>query len=624
MQFKFKLVAATSVILLLSLSLLSVNQYLQVKSSLEDIVGESINELAHDLSNNVANIMLSKQELGSYVMDLIEDDISPENIDRIYTKPAVKKAFVLAGVGFEDDGRIVDNDPNWTPAVDYDSRTRPWYIEAKNANKVIYTAPYPDSVTKEIVVSMGVPMQKNGQFHGAMFLDVSLSGLGEMLNKVAIMETGYAFLVSSDGQIISHPDVSYNGKQVSSYFGRTLKFDNNDFEEVEVNNDVWMTKFTKVKGINWYLGIALNKKEAGLVTASLRSQAFLYSIIALIFGIIGMSLLIKRLMRPLDNISTAMQDIASGDGDLTQRLSTTGDAEFVSLAQGFNAFSVNLQALIGDCKTLATDMSHNAQQTTDGAQEAVSAMNQQLSELEQLATAMNEMSSTALEVSGYAKQAAESASEADIATQQGASIVSDTSESILQLSRHIEDAVNEVKQLEDSTASIETILSVINGIAEQTNLLALNAAIEAARAGEQGRGFAVVADEVRNLAQRTQESTSEIKNMIDVLQQGSMSVANVMSQSQDEATQCVDKAQSANEALSSISAAINQITDMNLQIASAAEEQSLVAEEVNRNTTNIKDLSQKVVDNAQTTNVAMSEQREVTQKQHNLLSRFII
>jgi len=624
MQFKLKLVGATSVILLLSLSILSVNQYLEVKESVDTMTHESIDEIGHDLAENISGIMHGKKILGGYIMDLIEDEITPENIDRVFTKSAVKDAFILAGVGFESDGRIVDNDPNWIAASDYDSRTRPWYIDAKNANELVYTAPYPDSVTKEIVVSMGVPMTKNGRFHGAMFLDVSLSTLGDILNRVAIMDSGYAFLISSDGQIISHPDVAYNGKQASEYFGKSLDFKNTEFKDITIKDKTWMTKFTKVKGVDWYLGVALDKEQANAVTASLRNQAFWYSLFALIFGIIAMLALIKRLMRPLDDISTAMQDIASGDGDLTQRLSTTGDAEFVALAHGFNAFSVNLQSLIGDCKSLATDISHSAHQTSQGAEEAVSAMHQQLSELEQLATAMNEMSSTALEVSGYAKQAAESASEADLATQQGASIVSDTSQSILQLSNHIEDAVSEVKQLEESTASIETILSVINGIAEQTNLLALNAAIEAARAGEQGRGFAVVADEVRNLAQRTQESTSEIKNMIEVLQQGSLSVANVMSQSQREATLCVEKAQSANEALSSISAAINQITEMNLQIASAAEEQSLVAEEVNRNTTNIKDLSQKVVDNAQTTNTAMGEQREVTQKQHDILNRFII
>jgi methyl-accepting chemotaxis protein len=624
MQFKLKLVGATSMILLLSLSMLSINQYLQVKDSVDMMIEESVDEIGHDLSANIAGIMQGKKILGSYIMDLIEDDITTDNIDRVYTKSAVKEAFILAGVGFESDGSIVDNDPNWNPAADYDSRTRPWYIEAKKESSIIYTAPYPDSVTKEIVVSMGIPMNKDGRFHGAMFLDISLSGLGEILNRVAIMSTGYAFLISSDGQIISHPDVAYNGKQAHAFFGSSLDFRSTEFKDVDVNGKTWMTKFSKVQGVDWYLGVALDKEQAHAVTTSLRNQAFLYSAAALVFGIIAMLVLIKRLMRPLDDISTAMQDIASGDGDLTQRLSTTGDVEFVILAQGFNSFSINLQSLIGDCKSLATDISQNTHQTTQGAEIAVSAMHQQLSELEQLATAMNEMSSTALEVSGYAKQAAESASQADVATQEGASIVSDTSESILLLSRHIEAAVGEVKQLEDSTASIETILSVINGIAEQTNLLALNAAIEAARAGEQGRGFAVVADEVRNLAQRTQESTSQIKNMIEVLQQGSMSVANVMSQSQSEATKCVEKAQLANEALSSISGAINQITEMNLQIASAAQEQSLVAEEVNRNTTNIKDLSQKVVDNAQVTNAAMSEQLEVTEKQHNLLNRFII
>ncbi len=622
MQFKFKLVAVTSVILLLSLSMLSVNQYLQVKSNVDAMISESVTEIGHDLAKNIAGIMQSKKTIGRYMMTLIEDDISKENIERIYSKQPVKDAFILVGVGFESDGHLIDNDVNWVPASDYDSRRRPWYIVAKKANKIIYTAPYPDSVTKEIVVSMGVPMHKNGHFLGAMFLDVSLAGLGETLNRKAILNKGYAFLVSGDGQIISHPETSYNGKQLSSYFGNDIEVHNTQFKDVEVKGTVWMTKFTKVPGIDWYLGIALDKDQTQAVTTKLRNQALWYSIAALIFGIVATLALIKRLMRPLDNISVAMQDIASGDGDLTQRLSTTGDVEFATLAGGFNEFAGNLQSLIRDCRALSIDISDNAERTTLGAHDAVEAMHQQLSELEQLATAMNEMSSTALEVSGFAKQAASSASQADEAAQQGAGIVNQTSQSITQLSQHIENAVGEVKLLEESTDSIETILSVINGIAEQTNLLALNAAIEAARAGEQGRGFAVVADEVRNLAQRTQESTSEIKSMIDVLQQGSTSVANAMSQSQQEAILCVEKAQMANEALTSISIEINQITEMNLQIASAAQEQSQVAEEVNRNTSNIKDLSQQVVDNAKETNAAMNAQKDVTQQQQKLLNRF--
>ncbi|MGC9458367.1 methyl-accepting chemotaxis protein, partial [Vibrio genomosp. F10] len=193
-----------------------------------------------------------------------------------------------------------------------------------------------------------------------------------------------------------------------------------------------------------------------------------------------------------------------------------------------------------------------------------------------------------------------------------------------ELSTRIDEAVSEVQVLESATDNIETILKVINDIADQTNLLALNAAIEAARAGESGRGFAVVADEVRTLAQRTQESTTEIRNMIEQLQAGASSVSNAMNQSKETAVNAVARAQEANGALDRIREAIQQISDMNIQIASAAEEQSLVAEEINNNTVKIKDLSVQVSDSASSANDAMLVQTENVREQDAILNKFIV
>ncbi len=623
MKFKFKIVAVTASVLFLSLSLLSVNQYIQVDSSVNKLVRSSANAVAVGLANNVAQVIDDKRIIAKYLVDLIEDDITEENIERVYTKDVIKNEFVLAGVGFESDGSVLDNDPNWIPASNYDSRQRPWYIDAKKSMNLIVTAPYSDSVTKDIIVSMGLPLRQSGQFVGAMFLDVSLQGLGDILNRVKPLDAGYAFLISENGSFISHPNTELNGQPTTNYFGTEFKQDLK-FQQLTINGQSLLIKLVKVPNINWYLGVALESDIISSTASTLRNQAIFYSLIALFFGVFVMVISIGKLMAPLEQLGAAMTDISSGDGDLTQRLATDGDQEFSMLAQGFNEFVSKLQQLISDSKKLSQQINLGTEEAVEGAQSSSTAMSQQLAELEQLAAAMTEMSSTSLEVSGYAQQAAQFAESADQAAKEGADIVNQTSNSIIQLSTYIENAVNEVKQLEDSTSNIETILSVISGIADQTNLLALNAAIEAARAGEQGRGFAVVADEVRNLAQRTQESTAEIKSMIEILQQSSHSVATVMAQSQDEATMSVEKANLANQSLESIGGAIGKITEMNFQIATAAEEQSLVAEEINENTINIKGFSQDVHDSAKVTNEAMSQQQLITQQQQEVLGRFIV
>lgn len=198
--------------------------------------------------------------------------------------------------------------------------------------------------------------------------------------------------------------------------------------------------------------------------------------------------------------------MAQGQGDLTQRLSTDTEKEFADLAEGFNTFTESLQNQIRQSKSISTEILAGTEVTLLGTENSVHIVNSQLQELEQLATAMNEMAVTATEVASNAQNAASAAKEVEEATEEGLSVVVDTTSSINELSMRIDQAVEEVEGLEHATSNIENILKVIIGIADQTNLLALNAAIEAARAGESGRGFAVVADEVRTLAQRNHKS----------------------------------------------------------------------------------------------------------------------
>ncbi|HCG7672998.1 TPA: methyl-accepting chemotaxis protein [Vibrio parahaemolyticus] len=623
MKFRHKVVTASSILLLITVSLLSTQQVMTIRSQTQEHINSSVKEILTSVSNTVQSEMNAKKDLARSITEIIE--LSPNDrtyVKDILEKPTPKSSFLAIGFGYESNGFVIENDDGWDAGPDYDPRQRPWFIAAKNKGDLVVTDPYVDASSKNVIISVGTPVKQNGQFLAGMFYDLELTTLSDLVNQVNLFDAGYLFLVTDDGTTIAHPQSKYNGEKLNSYLPQVDL--NKATQHIEVDNNPYMVSLTHIPSENWYVGAIIDETAAYSVVGELRNSAIIYSIIAVLASVIALTLLIRTLMRPLDTLNTAIKDVASGKGDLTQRLETDTDQEFSNLAKNFNTFMENLQQQIIESKSISDQILTGTQITAEGARDSAGAIQTQLQELEQLATAMHEMSVTATEVANNAQGAASAAKEADQATIEGSSVVSESTQTINMLSDSIDLAVEEVQVLESATANIETILKVINDIADQTNLLALNAAIEAARAGESGRGFAVVADEVRTLAQRTQESTTEIRSMIEQLQSGASSVASAMHQSKGSAVEAVEKADLANDALQRIRDAIQRISDMNLQIASAAEEQSLVAEEINNNTVNIKDLSTQVADSANRTNEAMQSQHDNVRKQDEILNRFTV
>jgi methyl-accepting chemotaxis protein len=301
--------------------------------------------------------------------------------------------------------------------------------------------------------------------------------------------------------------------------------------------------------------------------------------------------ILRPLRRLVDDVSGMSEGIAEGRGDLTRRLDLNSKDEFGDLARSFNAYVASLQHIIQEATQSSTRMSASAEQLSVITHESQRGGQQQQSEVDQVATAMNEMSATVQEVARNAAVAAEAARKANGEANNGQKVVSETVNAINEVAAEVESATAVIHKLNADSNQIGTVLDVIRGIAEQTNLLALNAAIEAARAGEQGRGFAVVADEVRTLATRTQESTREIQKMIESLQVGTRNAVQVMEHGRSKAHASVQQAASAGESLNSITGVVGTISDMNAQIASAAEEQGAVAEEINRNIVNISQIT---------------------------------
>lgn len=328
------------------------------------------------------------------------------------------------------------------------------------------------------------------------------------------------------------------------------------------------------------------------------------------------------IMDNLARVGTATQNMA--DGNLTTRLNLKGKDEMQVIATDFNAMAEKFEALVQQIVSATSQLAAASEEVAVISQQSAANLNNQRSETEQVATAMNEMSATVQEVARNAGDASGAAANADNEAKAGNSIVSQASNSIDELAHEVKNASGVINQLADDSDKIGTVLDVIKGIAEQTNLLALNAAIEAARAGEQGRGFAVVADEVRTLAGRTQESTQEIESMIDKLQTGAKNAVSAMEAGRDKASVGVEQTNQAGEALAAITRAVTTISEMNIQIASAAEEQSATTEEMNKNIININQLADETANSADQSTNASGELSRLAADLQNLVGQFKI
>lgn len=527
-------------------------------------------------------------------------------------------------------------------------RASEYYLCSKETKKACVIDPAPYKVGDKIVMlaSFIEPIMVNGAFQGIVGADLSVNFIQDMLlaaNQKLYSGAGEMALVGGNGRIVAYTkDSSKFGEKVSDILDAEQASNLANLKRDEVTYSV-----NQAKGrIELYLPFGIGQTDArwtlmlqlplNAVMADLqnlqadldaqrKSDTFGMAMVGLIIAGIGLLviwLVGHGIARPLKQMVAMLDDIAQGEGDLTRRLSSDRSDELGSIAKGFNTFLGKLQAMITQVVTSVQSVSDSSEHTADIAIRTNIGVQKQMAEIDQVATAVQEMTATAQDVARNATQAAQAASHADQAASQGMQIVRDTSNSIGVLAVEIGKAVEVVQTLAKDSENINAILTAIRGIAEQTNLLALNAAIEAARAGEQGRGFAVVADEVRNLAQKTQKATEEIQSMIQQLQQGTRDVVRVMEDSQNRTDESVQHAAKAAEALETITQAVSVINDMNTQIASAAEEQSAVADDINRNVINIGQVANEVAGGADESSSASAGLTKLAEQQRRLINQF--
>lgn len=346
------------------------------------------------------------------------------------------------------------------------------------------------------------------------------------------------------------------------------------------------------------------------------------TLIAAITGLVITLIVSRGIVTPIRQTNAMLRDIAEGEGDLTKRISVNSSDEVGQLGSNFNTFVEKLQGIISQIAGSTDQLATAAEELSAVTEQTSAGVQQQSAETEQVATAMTEMDATVREVARSAEEASTSANEANSETEKGNAVVKSTITSIANLADEVQRSAGVIDKLKGDSENISTVLDVIKGIAEQTNLLALNAAIEAARAGEQGRGFAVVADEVRTLAQRTQDSTTEIEALIEALQGGAQQAVDAMESSRELAGSTVEQARQADEALDSISRAVATILEMNTQIASAAEQQSSTSEEINRNVSNIQGIAEQTAAGAEQTASSSTELSKLGEELRQMVGQF--
>jgi methyl-accepting chemotaxis protein len=351
--------------------------------------------------------------------------------------------------------------------------------------------------------------------------------------------------------------------------------------------------------------------------------AGLAAVMLLVISAVGM-LLANTILRPLNQMKANLDDIAAGEGDLTRRLTITRQDELGELAGSFNRFVDKIHGLVRQITEMTSQLTGLVNQVSDQAQRSDQAMERQRHETDQVATAINEMSAAAQEVAKSAQNAAVAAQQTDEEGQAAKRVVAGSIVKIHALVDDIRSSGLSLDSLQKDVSSIVSVLGVIRSIADQTNLLALNAAIEAARAGEAGRGFAVVADEVRALASRTQISTQEIQGMIDRLQAGTQSAVEAMRRSSEAGDGTSAQANEAGASLDTMAQLIATINSMNAQIASAAEEQTAVAEEINRSVHQIAVAVDSVADETQLGAQTSRSLAELGQRLGQLVGQFRI
>jgi len=625
LRFSHKILLAAALIVIAAFASFTLyNDWLQ-RNAIRDDLNNYLNEMGEVTADNIQTWLTGRILLIENAAQNIAINPEPAAVASLLEQKALTSTFMASYLGDATGHFTIRPDAKMPDG--FDPRVRPWYKGAESSSTSTLTEPYIDAATGQTIISIATAAKKAGQSVGVVGGDLSLQTLIDTLSARDFSGMGYAFLVSADGKILVHPDKTLVMKSLKEAYPQDTPRISSDFSEITVDGKTRIVTFAPIKGlpsVNWYIGLSVDKDKAFSMLSQFRTSAVIATVIAVAIIIALLGMLIRILIQPLHVMTRAMEDIADGEGDLTKRLTIQNQDEFGVLGTAFNRFVERIHGSIREVSSATGQVNEVALRVVAASNSSMYNSDQQASRTNSVAAAINQLGAAAQEIARNAAQASTQASDARGLAEDGQQVVDRSIKAMNQLSSMLSASSSNIESLNSKTVNIGQILEVITSISQQTNLLALNAAIEAARAGEAGRGFAVVADEVRNLAHRTQESAQQVQTMIEEPQVGARESVSTMSDSQRHSQDSVEIANLAGERLNSVTQRIGEIDGMNQSVATATEEQTAVVESINVDITEINTLNQEGVENLQATLRACSDLEQQASRLKHLVGSFRI
>ncbi|OEE38474.1 methyl-accepting chemotaxis protein [Vibrio anguillarum] len=602
--FKSRIYVSVALLVAISLIVLGTINMLSLKEKMiTSLTTETQNKLNYHVSELESWVKTRYQAVvkGSQHFRSALSDQENVNLVRLLAESAQISNVIMAYddgrayMSFDKDNGVATGKKNFT--------NKDWYRQAKTSRSSLLTEIYEDQITGKRVISAVMPVYEQGQFIGVLLGDIQLD---EVIVQVSNMRFagGAATLTDKNAVFFASDDPSDIGRtpsQVSPNFLEMEKlFSQQDaghlsFPYLGIEFDGYFKRVNLTDNMYWTMMVFVDKGTALANVYEAQSSAIYIGVTLLIISIAAIFVILNYIYKPLLRLKKAVLDLSKGSGDLTRRLEVNGDDDLAQISQGFNLFSENLQKMMLQISDASQNISSNIEQLGQTAKENERMLLSHSSETEQVVTAITEMSESARTVAESVTQSNHITDSASKEAKQSIIIVNNAVETVSSLVSDVEQMSERIANMNKDAIKISEVLTVIGAISEQTNLLALNAAIEAARAGEQGRGFAVVADEVRALAARTQNSTTEISDMLTKLLEGTDSVVAAMDKTKNQCQTTADKTSEVSGSLNIMSTSVSEIDDLSTQIAAATEQQSTVAEELSRNMLAIRDIVESLV-----------------------------